>query len=221
MDGEVLGILGFVFLFVVLDVAALRFGHDSRGWARELPLAGDVTITRPRLPALRIRSRAARVAQRWTGRRAVAVVLQPTVAKPFRPPVPREVLCFQRFDLAAAGKCGQHRWPNSQLRGRQRRDKRAHPRLVSVRAGTNARRVPRASGQPTNVELSPTPALGCGEPVSRLGPGGACMPHGQRPSSRHHRCYDGRVASAAGRDDSRGGARPKAPRPCPRGPLLP
>jgi hypothetical protein len=52
VDSGVLGILGFVVIVVALDLAALRFGHDSRGWARELPLAGDVTITRSRVPTV-------------------------------------------------------------------------------------------------------------------------------------------------------------------------
>ena len=38
-----------------------------------------------------------------------------------------------RHELVDTG--GQDRWPNSRLTGRQRRDKRAHPRLVSLRAG--------------------------------------------------------------------------------------
>jgi hypothetical protein len=32
---------------VLLDLAALRFGHDSRSECRELPLAGDPTVGIP------------------------------------------------------------------------------------------------------------------------------------------------------------------------------
>lgn len=104
MDSDVLGILGLVFLFVVLDVAALRFGCDSRRWVRELPLAGDVTIARPRLPTPRMRPRETAGAQTWAGRRAAAAALRPAAAKPFRPAIRRDVLCFEQLDLAATGK---------------------------------------------------------------------------------------------------------------------
>ena len=46
-DDGVLELLGFVLSFVALDVAALRFGCDSRTLIRELPNAGDIEQTRP------------------------------------------------------------------------------------------------------------------------------------------------------------------------------
>lgn len=104
MDSGVLEILGLLLVFIVLDVAALRFGHDSRGRAREMPLAGDVTITRPRLPTIRIWSRATEASQASAGRRSAAVPIQTAKTKPFRPLIPRDVLCFERLDLAAVGK---------------------------------------------------------------------------------------------------------------------
>jgi hypothetical protein len=44
MNDAVFTILGFIAIFVVLDVAALRYGVDSRGLTRELPLMGDAAI---------------------------------------------------------------------------------------------------------------------------------------------------------------------------------
>jgi hypothetical protein len=44
MDDSVLAFLGFVGIFVVLDVAALRFGVDSRRLTRELPLPGAPVV---------------------------------------------------------------------------------------------------------------------------------------------------------------------------------
>jgi hypothetical protein len=44
MDESVLAFLGFVGIFVVLDVAALHFGVDSRGLTRELPLPGEPVV---------------------------------------------------------------------------------------------------------------------------------------------------------------------------------
>src|SRR5829696_3431311 len=46
-DG-VLEFLGFVLIFVALDIAALRFGCDSRTLTRELPHTGDIEQTVPR-----------------------------------------------------------------------------------------------------------------------------------------------------------------------------
>jgi hypothetical protein len=51
VDDGVLGILGFVALFVLLDVAALRFGVDSRRLTREPPLPGSPSSTFPCIPA--------------------------------------------------------------------------------------------------------------------------------------------------------------------------
>jgi hypothetical protein len=44
MDDSVLAFLGFVGIFVVLDVASLRFGVDSRRLTRELPLPGEPVV---------------------------------------------------------------------------------------------------------------------------------------------------------------------------------
>lgn len=41
MDNGVVGFLSFVFIFVVLDVAAVCFGVDSRRLTPELPVPGD------------------------------------------------------------------------------------------------------------------------------------------------------------------------------------
>ena len=41
MDGSVLAILGFVAALIVLDVAALRFGVDSRSLTCESPMPGE------------------------------------------------------------------------------------------------------------------------------------------------------------------------------------
>ena len=40
MDDSVLALLSFVVVFVLLDVAALRFAVDSRRLTRDLPLPG-------------------------------------------------------------------------------------------------------------------------------------------------------------------------------------
>lgn len=96
MDSDVLGILGFVFLFVVLDVAALRFGYDSRRWAREMPLGSDAISTQP--------GSGRRLRQRWQ----IVPQLEPMISQrpwhqPLRPYLPRPVFCHS-LDLAAAGK---------------------------------------------------------------------------------------------------------------------
>jgi hypothetical protein len=44
MDDSVLAILGFVAACILLAVAALRFGVDSRGLTRESPLPGDPVV---------------------------------------------------------------------------------------------------------------------------------------------------------------------------------
>jgi hypothetical protein len=104
VDSGVLGILGFVLIFVALDVLALRFGQDSRRWVREMPIGTDAVLSLPRPPTLRLRHRTGCMPQRWTGCLAAAVVLHPGGVNPFRPPAPRDVMCFQRIDLVAAGK---------------------------------------------------------------------------------------------------------------------
>lgn len=47
MDDIVLAFFGFVSVFVVLAVAALRFGVDSRRLTRELPLPGEPVVRVP------------------------------------------------------------------------------------------------------------------------------------------------------------------------------
>jgi hypothetical protein len=44
MNDAVFTILGFIAVLIVLDVAALRYGVDSRGLTRELPLSGDAAV---------------------------------------------------------------------------------------------------------------------------------------------------------------------------------
>jgi hypothetical protein len=44
MDDSVLALLSFVVVFVLLDVAALRFAVDSRRLTRELPLPGEPAV---------------------------------------------------------------------------------------------------------------------------------------------------------------------------------
>lgn len=43
MDASLVAFLGLVLLLIVLDVAALRFGVDSRDGARESPLAAGAS----------------------------------------------------------------------------------------------------------------------------------------------------------------------------------
>lgn len=96
MDSDVLGILGFVFLFVVLDIAALRFGYDSRRWVREMPFVSDAVSTRPRA-GRQIRLRRTIVPQ------LEPMILQRPWQQSLRPYLPRPVFCHG-FDLSAAGK---------------------------------------------------------------------------------------------------------------------
>ena len=44
MDESVLAIIGFITALVALDVAALRFGVDSRRLTRELPLPSESSV---------------------------------------------------------------------------------------------------------------------------------------------------------------------------------
>jgi hypothetical protein len=96
VDGDVLGILGFVFLFIVLDVAALRFGCDSRRWVREMPFGFDAVISLP--------GAGRQLRRRWR----IAPQHEPMISprpwhQPLRPYLPRPVFCHG-LDLAAAGK---------------------------------------------------------------------------------------------------------------------
>ena len=93
MDSDVLGILGLVFLFVVRDVAALRFGCDSRRWVREMPFGSDTVVTQPGAGRQRRQ------------RRTIVPQREPMISQwPwYRPLRPRPVF-YHGFDLAAAGK---------------------------------------------------------------------------------------------------------------------
>lgn len=112
MDSEVLGILGFVFLFVALDVAALRFGCDSRSMSRELPLPGDAAVRIPhgtghRLRVLLSPERLGNAARR--ARPAPSYAPAPSARaqrsrRPFRPYIAGDVYAYPRFDMAAVGK---------------------------------------------------------------------------------------------------------------------
>ncbi len=112
MDDGVLGILGFVLIFVVLDVAALRFGHDSRSMSRELPLLGDAVVRIPpqtgrHVQALltleSLRGQALRV--RPAPSRSFAPITRvQRRSRPFRPYIAGDVHAYPRFDMAAVGK---------------------------------------------------------------------------------------------------------------------
>lgn len=73
MDGDALAAIGFVLGIVIFDLAALRFGSDSRDGAREYPVPAEPS--RPR----RARRR------RRQGRRVTAPPLRP---RPLAAPMP-------------------------------------------------------------------------------------------------------------------------------------
>jgi hypothetical protein len=112
MDDGVLGFLGFVAILIVLDVAALRFGVDSRRLTREPPLPGDPVARIPPdagrrarglLTFAALRANALRVqpaSPRFLARTASAQRLR----RPFRPYVSGDAYGYPRFDLGAAGK---------------------------------------------------------------------------------------------------------------------
>ena len=112
MDDGVLGILGFVLIFVALELAALRFGHDSRSILRELPLPGDAVIRIP--PGAGRRLRALLTSETlgngaWPTRpmpscAPTAVTRAKRFRRPFRPYIASDVYAYSRFDLAAVGK---------------------------------------------------------------------------------------------------------------------
>lgn len=123
MDSGVLGILGFVLLFVALDLAALRFGQDSRSMAREMPLSGDAGIRlppgigrRPRAP-LAAESREHHAPRAWPAlsHAPAAIVRSHRSGKPFRPYLAGGAYAYPRFDMAAVGK--QDPSPNRRLTG--------------------------------------------------------------------------------------------------------
>lgn len=108
MDETLVGIVGFVLALVVLDLAALRAGHDSRPLRPEPPL-GALPPIGPAAPG-----GPGRGGRRLTVRGPFAEPLRPAVAapvrlpsptpKPFAPPVLGDALGYHAFDLAAAGK---------------------------------------------------------------------------------------------------------------------
>lgn len=111
MDDGVLGILGFLFVFVALDVAAIRFGQDSRSMTRELPLSGDAAIRLPpgagrRLRALltpELGNRAQR-ARPAPSRVPAPIARAHCSRRPFRSYIAGDAYAYPRFDMAAVGK---------------------------------------------------------------------------------------------------------------------
>ena len=110
MDSDVLGILGSLLALVILDLAVLRFGWDSRSGAREMPGAGDrCGKRRPPFPRASDRTRRRLVwsssvpnhALHFPGRDwATAPPLQGLLR--LRPPA--SAIGYARLDLAALGK---------------------------------------------------------------------------------------------------------------------
>lgn len=93
MDGPLATIIGIVLALVLLDLAALRFGYDSRDGRRELPLvaAPDPSPPRPKGHRVRIRWRGAMSRDGWCARR-------------FEPRALRSAHAYVGLGLGAAGK---------------------------------------------------------------------------------------------------------------------
>jgi hypothetical protein len=105
MDDSVLAFFGFVTVFVVLAVAALRFGVDSRRLTRERPLPGEPVVRipfgigrHPRAPltleALREHSLPAGPAAPWP---LAPIARVHRLSRPKRPTIASDVngsLCF-------------------------------------------------------------------------------------------------------------------------------
>ena len=112
MDDGVLAILGFVLIFVALDVAALRFGHDSRSMARELPLPGEGGVRIPRGTLHRVRTLLTprtvgedpRPSRAAPSRSLAPIARAQRSRRAFRPRVTGDVDAYPRLDLAAVGK---------------------------------------------------------------------------------------------------------------------
>lgn len=112
MHDGVLEFLGFVAILIVLDVAALCFGADSRHLTRELPLPGEPVMGS--LPAIGRHVRA-RLNDEIRGKQVLLVrparlrsiapfaCVQP-LSRPKRPLAAGDVYGYPHFDLAAAGK---------------------------------------------------------------------------------------------------------------------
>lgn len=112
MDSDILGILGFVLIFVALDLAALRFGHDSRSMTRELPLPGDAAMRIPPGTGRRLRvlltldmiNSHARSSPPAPLCVPALIARAQRARKPFRPYAAGDVYAYPRFDMAAVGK---------------------------------------------------------------------------------------------------------------------
>jgi hypothetical protein len=112
VDDGVLGFLGFVFIFVVLDVAALRFGVDSRRLTPEQPLPGDPVIRLPRVSGHQVRAflspalggKLARRGRPLPPRPLLPIANVQRLRRPFRPRIASDVDAHPCFDLAAVGK---------------------------------------------------------------------------------------------------------------------
>lgn len=112
MDDGVLWLLGLLAIFVLLDIAALRFGVDSRGRAREEPLPGEPVSGPPRVPGGGVRAllpRGSLARQAFRARPERSLPLAPIAraqrrSRPFRPFVASDVYGYPGFDLGASGK---------------------------------------------------------------------------------------------------------------------
>ena len=120
MDGSLIAIAGFVLALVALDLAALRFGRDSRTGEREMPYGTDPG--RPRRPRHRRRTAPASedvpvvtalLVLNDAGPAGAPVVELPVAprvgrkpaGKRFAPYTPAaETFAYLRFDMAATGK---------------------------------------------------------------------------------------------------------------------
>lgn len=100
MDDTVLVIVGFVLGLVVLDVLALRYGHDSRSRTPERPLLGEPAARLPSASGRRARALQIPILLPGRGSRIGGQVLR----RPFQLYVPRDVLCYKRYNPAATGK---------------------------------------------------------------------------------------------------------------------
>jgi hypothetical protein len=108
VDDGVLGFLCFVFMFVALDVAALRFGVDSRRLTPEHPLPGDPVIRLPRVRGHRVCTIRSPTLSGKLGRQVRAFPPRPVLPianvqrlrRPIRPRMASDVHAHPCFDLA-------------------------------------------------------------------------------------------------------------------------
>lgn len=94
MESPLVSIVVLVLGFLIVDVAALRFGYDSRSGVVELPLGLDPVVKLPRLTGHGVRLRR----PIRTRRKHVPIDRQLPLYRPCA------VYCDIRFDLAASGK---------------------------------------------------------------------------------------------------------------------